>query len=118
MRRFFLPMTLVALAPLLFCGDAMGQPKPQSAAKPGAKAYALLPAGAGRNVMVRVCSQCHTPERAALERHDLDGWNDLIGVMQNNGAEASDDEFDQIAAYLAKAFPPGKPLPKNLPKLK
>jgi len=113
-RRFFLLTTLVALAPLLFCSDAMAQPK----AKPPAKAYPLLPAGPGRDVMIRVCSQCHTPERAALERHNLDGWNDLIGVMQNNGAEASDDEFDQIAAYLAKAFPPGKPLPKNLPKIK
>jgi len=116
-RRFFLPMTLMALSALLFCGDAMAQPV--SKPKPAAKAvFRLLPAGAGRDVMIRVCSQCHTPERAALERHDLDGWNDLIGVMQNNGAEASDEEFDQIAAYLAKSFPPGKALPKDLPKIK
>jgi competence protein ComEA len=111
-RRFFLLMTLVALPPLLFSLDAMAEANltPKAAAKP---LFPLLPAGAGRDVMVRTCSQCHTPERAALERHDLDGWNDLIGVMQNNGAEASDEEFDQIAAYLAKAFPPGKPVPKN-----
>jgi competence protein ComEA len=115
-RRFFILMIFFALPPLQFCADAMAQsaPKPAATAK---NRFPLLPAGAGRTVMVRVCSKCHTPERAALERHNLDGWNDLIGVMQTNGAEASDDEFDQIAAYLAKAFPPGKAPPKNLPKL-
>ena len=111
-RLFFLLITCMALAPLLFCGGAMAEaaPKAKAAAKP---VYTMLPAGAGRDVMIHICSQCHTPERAAQERHDLDGWNDLIGVMQNNGAEASDEEFDRIAAYLAKAFPPGKALPKK-----
>ena len=120
MRRFFLLMTFVALPPLLFSTGAMAQAKPKTAAKPVAAAakpagkvlYAMLPAGAGRDVMIRICSQCHTPERAAMQRRDLDGWNDLIGEMQNNGAMASDEEFDQIAAYLAKSFPPGKPMSK------
>ena len=117
MRHAILLMTVLALAPPLFCGEAMAQAA-KPAAKPAAgKSFPLLPAGKGRDVMVRVCSQCHTPERAALERHNLDGWNDLIGVMQNNGADATDDELDQIAAYLAKSFPPGKPLPKNRPKI-
>jgi mono/diheme cytochrome c family protein len=112
-RRFFLLMTLAVFSPLLFPADAMAQDPPKQAAKdptkvPAKNAYRLLPAGTGRAVMIRVCSQCHTPERAATERHDLDGWNHIIDQMANNGAQASDDEFDQIALYLAKSFPPGK----------
>jgi hypothetical protein len=111
-RRFFLLMTLAALPALLFSTDAMAQAKPKPAA--AAKAvYPLLPPGPGRDVEIRVCSQCHTPERPATERHDLAGWNSVLDQMVNNGATASDAEFDQIANYLAKSFPPGKPLPKK-----
>jgi competence protein ComEA len=112
--RFFLPIILAACAPLLFSAGAMAQNQSKPTAKPAAptkaaaKAYPLLPAGIGRAVTIRVCSQCHTPERAATERHDLDGWNHIIDQMAQNGAEASDEEFDQIAEYLAKSFPPGK----------
>ena len=70
--------------------------------------FKLLPDGPGRDVMVRVCSQCHTPERPASQRHDLAGWNIILDQMATNGATASDAEFDQIAAYLARSFPPGK----------
>lgn len=115
MRRFFLLMSLAALPPLLFSAAAVAQPKPKPAAA-AKSTYPLLPPGPGRDVETRVCSQCHTPERPAAERHDLAGWNDIINQMVNNGAVASDAEFDQIAAYLAKSFPPGKPLPPGLKK--
>ena len=108
-------MLIMALAPLFFSAPAMAQAKPKPAATAPAKnPYPLLPAGAGRDVETRVCSSCHTPERPATERHDLAGWNDIIDEMVNNGAVASDAEFDQIAAYLAKNFPPGKPYPPGV----
>jgi len=113
-RRFFLLTTLAALPPLLFSAGAMAQAKPKAAA--AKNAYPLLPPGPGRDVETRVCSQCHTPERPATERHDLAGWNGIIDQMVNNGATASDAEFDQIAAYLARSFPPGKPLPPGIKK--
>jgi cytochrome c5 len=118
--RFISLMTCAALVALVFSPDAMAEAKPKTAPQAATKAvgnhaYPLLPAGAGRPVMVRVCSACHTPERAATQRHDLDGWNKVIDQMATNGAVATDDEFDQIAAYLTRSFPPGKPLPKNLP---
>ncbi len=106
MRRFFLMMTLIALTPALFSAEAMADTKPKAA--PAKNAYPLLPPGPGRDVEIRVCSQCHTPERAATQRHDLKGWNGIIDMMVQNGATASDADFDTIAAYLAKSFPPGK----------
>ena len=67
--------------------------------------FKLLPEGQGRDVMVRVCAQCHSPEIAAQQKLDAQGWKDLVNQMANNGANATDAEFDTIAKYLATAFP-------------
>ena len=67
--------------------------------------FKSLPEGQGRDVMVRVCSQCHSPEIAAQQKLDNQGWKDLVNQMANNGANATDAEFDTIAKYLATAFP-------------
>ncbi len=68
--------------------------------------YKSLPPGPGRDVTVRVCSQCHSPEVAAQQSLDAAGWKALVDQMANNGAQASDAEFDTISKYLATAFPP------------
>jgi competence protein ComEA len=68
--------------------------------------YKSLPEGPGRDVMVRVCSQCHSPEVAAQQNMDAAGWKALVDQMANNGAQATDAEFDTISKYLAASFPP------------
>lgn len=67
--------------------------------------FKSLPEGPGRDVTVRVCAQCHSPEIAAQQKLDAQGWKDLVNQMANNGANATDAEFDTIAKYLATAFP-------------
>ena len=67
--------------------------------------YKSLPAGDGRDVTVRVCSQCHSPEIAAQQNLDAQGWKDLVNQMANNGANATDAEFDTISKYLTTTFP-------------
>jgi competence protein ComEA len=67
--------------------------------------FKSLPAGQGRDVMVRVCSQCHSPEIAAQQNLDAQGWKDLVNQMANNGANGTDAEFDTIAKYLTASFP-------------
>ena len=76
-----------------------------SAAPAFADDYKALPEGPGRDVAVRVCSQCHSPEIVAQQKLDPQGWKDLVNQMANNGANATDAEFDTIAKYLATAFP-------------
>lgn len=66
--------------------------------------YKDLPPGPGRDVMIRVCSQCHSPEIAAHQNLDADGWKDLVNQMANNGANATDAEFDTITKYLTASF--------------
>ena len=68
--------------------------------------HPTLPAGEGRDVMIRVCSQCHEPEMAADQQFDEAGWKSLVDQMASKGATATDEEFDQIVRYLTKAFPP------------
>jgi hypothetical protein len=65
----------------------------------------LLPAGPGRDLTIRVCSGCHAPEIAAKQHLSRQDWADLVQVMSSRGAVATDKEFDEITAYLAKSFP-------------
>jgi len=67
--------------------------------------YKALPEGPGRDVAVRICAQCHSPEIAAHQSLDAQGWKDLVNQMANNGANGTDAEFDTIAKYLTASFP-------------
>jgi hypothetical protein len=73
--------------------------------------HPLLPPGEGRDLMIRICSQCHDPDRAAKERRTLEDFQALMAEMQGNGLTAPEDDLDKIARYLANAFPPSLPLP-------
>jgi hypothetical protein len=64
-----------------------------------------LPPGPGHDLMVRVCSSCHSPEVAANQHLSPQEWNSLVQNMSARGAVATDAEFDQITAYLARSFP-------------
>ena len=65
----------------------------------------VLPPGPGHDTMVRVCSGCHSPNIAASQHLSPQEWSDMVQVMANRGAVATDAEFNEIVAYLAKAFP-------------
>ena len=63
-----------------------------------------LPEGAGKDVVVKVCTQCHDTARIVSKKQTRDEWNDTVDKMAMRGAKASDDEFDAIVNYLVKAF--------------
>ena len=65
----------------------------------------LLPAGPGREVTARVCSGCHSLSLTANERLSAQGWHDLVRLMAARGAVATDEELNEITAYLARSFP-------------
>jgi competence protein ComEA len=70
--------------------------------------HPALPAGPGRELMIRVCSTCHAPEVAADQQLDAAGWKSLVDQMASRGAEATEGEFETIVKYLAGAFPAPK----------
>src|SRR5436190_20303092 len=99
MRAFYLAAVLVLLSGLLSSAQSAAPAAPPDDEHP------TLPAGTGRAVMIRVCSQCHAPENVVDQQLDLDGWKSLVDQMASKGAEATDAEFEDIVRYLATAFP-------------
>jgi competence protein ComEA len=75
--------------------------------------YPELPAGAGKETLIRVCSKCHSPDNVIANGQDRAGWEDTITKMAGFGAEASDEEFTEILDYLAKNFPPATTIHVN-----
>jgi competence protein ComEA len=74
----------------------------------GSGEHPKLPPGDGRDLMIKVCGQCHDPDNAADQDLDAKGWKSLVDDMASKGADATDAQLDQIVAYLTKAFPASK----------
>jgi competence protein ComEA len=79
-------------------------------------AWADLPAGAGKDETIRVCSRCHSPELASAQRQTRDQWQVTISKMANLGAQATDNEFEAILDYLSGHFGPEAAQPVNVNK--
>ena len=85
----------VLLLSLLFCGGStlsFGQD---------------LPAGAGRDTLKRVCTQCHDIDSVPRLRYSRAEWTSLVYSMKDMGADASGAELDEIIDYLAANFGKG-----------
>jgi competence protein ComEA len=75
--------------------------------------YSELPAGTGKDTLIRVCSKCHSPDNVIANGQDRTGWENTITKMAGFGAEASDEEFTEILDYLVKNFPPATTIHVN-----
>ena len=67
---------------------------------------AQLPDGAGKDVVLRVCSACHAPDMVTSKGNTRDGWTQVVGEMISRGAQGSDDDYGTIVDYLTANFPP------------
>ena len=63
-----------------------------------------LPDGAGKDLVMNVCTVCHELTRITSKKKTKDEWNDTVDKMAARGAKASDEEFDTIVNYLTKYF--------------
>ena len=98
------PRTIAAAAAVL-----LGLAGPVSAQAP---ADDPLPAGPGKDVVVRVCTACHDATEFAFARYTPDEWDFEITKMQSAGAEMTAEEQLAISAYLAKYLSkPAAPAP-------
>jgi mono/diheme cytochrome c family protein len=75
---------------------------------------ATMPEGPARELAVKVCAQCHEPQRAASVRLTREGWEGVVAKMVGLGARASDAELEQITDYLASNFKGEAPKPINM----
>jgi competence protein ComEA len=88
-------------------------PAQQPAQKEQSQTHPELPAGPGRDTLIRVCSSCHSPDNVIANGQDRSGWENTITKMAGFGAVASDDEFTEILEYLVKNFPANAPINVN-----
>jgi competence protein ComEA len=75
---------------------------------------ASLPEGPARDLTIRVCAQCHEPNRAAALRLTREGWEGVMQKMRGLGAQGSDQDFAEITDYLAEHFKGEAPRPINM----
>ena len=77
------------------------EPSPATQAAPGG-----FPDTSGKAALLKVCSNCHSAESVVQSLRTRQEWSDVVDQMSRYGAEASDQEFDQILSYLVKHFSP------------
>jgi len=63
-----------------------------------------LPDGPGKAVVERMCTPCHGLENVIRARMTKDRWGSVVDDMVSRGATGTDDEIDQVIAYLATNF--------------
>jgi competence protein ComEA len=85
---------------------AMSRPIEQVPPPATSIAQDRFPETAGKAALLKVCSNCHTAESVVQSLRTRQEWSDVVDQMSRYGAEASDQEFDQILGYLVKHFSP------------
>jgi mono/diheme cytochrome c family protein len=76
-----------------------------------------LPAGAGREIMLKACVQCHDLKNTVSQRKTADGWRRTVNEMIWRGTPLVGDEAGVVARYLAESFGPDKPVPDAVKKI-
>jgi competence ComEA-like helix-hairpin-helix protein len=72
---------------------------------PAAAGAQPLPDGPGKEITVKVCSQCHDVERVSQYKMTRDDWAAMVKSMFDFGADATPEDAAVITDYLATHFP-------------
>ena len=105
---------LSAVWALCFCAlTAAPSYAQQAAQQQQSQVHPELPAGPGKDTLIRVCSSCHSPDNVIANGQDRAGWENTISKMAGIGAVGTDEEFTEILDYLVKNFPENAPINVN-----
>ena len=63
-----------------------------------------LPNGAGKAIVLNICTMCHDLTRIRRGRRSPEEWEETLNAMLNEGAPLSDDQFPIVHAYLSRNF--------------
>ncbi|MDR3703275.1 MAG: helix-hairpin-helix domain-containing protein [Candidatus Sulfopaludibacter sp.] len=64
----------------------------------------LLPDGPGKEVVAKMCVECHSVDRMRTLRISKDDWSDKVADMVDRGATGTDAEIEAVLNYLAANF--------------
>ena len=63
-----------------------------------------LPNGAGKAIVLNICTMCHDLTRIRRGHRSPEEWEETLNAMLNEGAPLSDDQFPVVHAYLSRHF--------------
>lgn len=72
-----------------------------------------LPDGPGKDIVAKVCIDCHSAASFRKQRLSEADWWDKVGDMVDRGAKADEKQQEAIVAYLVKNFGPGAKVNMN-----
>jgi competence ComEA-like helix-hairpin-helix protein len=72
-----------------------------------------LPDGPGKELVAKVCIDCHSAGAFRKQRFSEDEWWDKVGDMVDRGAKADEKQQSEIVAYLVNNFGPGAKVNMN-----
>ena len=93
--------------------DAVSEPPPGAPLR--IDMDAIFPDGAGRELLLNNCTNCHSFVRIVLMQRTRQQWSVVKSNMRPRVAGLSDHDVDTIFDYLEDAFNETRPEPK-LPK--
>ena len=73
-------------------------------ALPAGDEVKALPDGPGKELVAKVCIDCHTSGTFRKMRLNEDEWWEKVGDMVDRGAKADEKQQAEVVAYLAKNF--------------
>ena len=74
-----------------------------------------LPDGKGKELIQQKCTMCHAANLWMSQRHTRDEWGSVLDNMMSKGLEASNEDLDTMATYLAQNFGPVAKTPPATP---
>jgi len=81
--------------PILFLASLLGSP---------AFAQKDFPDGTAKEYINQICLQCHQPAMLLGQHRSEEDWKTTVARMATKGVPGTVDQFDAIAAYMAKNF--------------
>jgi competence protein ComEA len=93
LRDRIISLVLTIVAPLI-----------QLMSPPAAAQDSPLPAGAGKQVVEKVCTGCHEMDTVIMARRTKTGWEEMVSDMATRGAAGTDEELSAVVQYLTQFF--------------
>jgi mono/diheme cytochrome c family protein len=65
-----------------------------------------LPEGQGKALVRTACTQCHGVDVIVSQSRSREDWTEVVSRMVGNGAQLSDEDYNQVIQYLATYLGP------------
>jgi competence ComEA-like helix-hairpin-helix protein len=63
-----------------------------------------FPDGPAKEYVNKICLQCHEPAQLLSQKRSESDWKTTVARMATKGGSAPAEQYDAIAAYMAKNF--------------